>query len=304
MNLRSFITGETLSRARREERLFYLFVTPWLVGLTFFWGGPILAALGLSFTNWSGVNFSEIQLVGFENYATMFADDLFWLSVGNTVFYAVGSVVLGTTFALFLAILLNQNIPGIAFFRSVFYLPSVTAGVAIALVWMWILNPIVGLLNFGLGLVGIDGPGWLQSPQWVLPALIIMSLFRVGPSMIILLAGLQGIPENLYEAAEIDGAGRWAKFRNITLPMLSPALFFVLVVSTVGSFQIFVEIRIMTQGGPGTSSFVLVWYLWQQAFVYLRMGYASAVAFILFIVVMILVGIQFWLGSRWVYYES
>ena len=293
-----------LSRARREERIFYLFVTPWLIGLTLFWGGPILTALGLSFTDWSGVNLNDLKLIGFENYATMFADDLFWESVGNTVFYAVGSVTLGTLFALFLAILLNQNVPGIPFFRSVFYLPSVTAGVAVALVWIWILNPSVGLLNFGLGLIGIDGPKWLQSSDWVLPALIIMSLFRVGPSMIILLAGLQGIPQSLYEAAEIDGAGRWAKLRNVTIPMLSPALFFVLVVSTVGSFQIFTEIRIMTEGGPGTSSFVLVWYLWQQAFVYLRMGFASAVAWILFIIVMALVGLQFWIGSRWVYYES
>lgn len=297
-------TGEPLSRARREELVFYLFVTPWLIGLIFFWGGPILAALGLSFTNWSGVNINEIEIIGLENYATMFADDLFWQSVGNTVFYAVGSVVLGTIFALFLAILLNQKIPGLPFFRSIFYLPSVTAGVAIALVWIWILNPRVGLLNYGLGLLGIEGPRWLQSSDWVLPALIIMSLFRVGPSMIILLAGLQGIPQNLYEAAEIDGAGRRAKLWNITIPMLSPALFFVIVVSTVGSFQIFTEIRIMTEGGPGTSSFVLVWYLWQQAFVYLRMGYASAVAWILFVVVMALVGLQFWIGSRWVYYES
>jgi multiple sugar transport system permease protein len=299
-----FVNGEPLSRARREERMFYLFVTPWLIGLTFFWGGPVLAAMGLSFTDWSGVNLSEIQFIGLENYGTMFADDLFWESVRNTLFYAVGSVVVGTAFALFLAILLNQKIPGLPFFRSIFYLPSVTAGVAVALVWIWILNPRVGLLNYGLSLLGIDGPKWLHSSDWVLPALIIMSLFRVGPSMIILLAGLQGIPQNLYEAAEIDGAGRWAKLRNITIPMLSPALFFVLVVSTVGSFQIFTEIKIMTDGGPGTSSFVLVWYLWQQAFVYLRMGYASAVAFVLFIVVMILVGIQFWVGNRLVYYES
>ena len=296
--------GQPLSRARHEERLFYLFVTPWLIGLTLFWGGPILASLGLSFTDWSGVNLSDLKLVGLTNYRTLFADGLFWESVGNTVFYAVGSVTLGTIFALFLAILLNQKIPFLPFFRSVFYLPSVTAGVAVALVWIWILNPSVGLLNYGLGLIGIDGPKWLQSSDWVLPALIIMSLFRIGPSMIILLAGLQGIPENLYEAAEIDGAGRWAKLRNVTLPMLSPALFFVLVVSTVGSFQIFTEIRIMTQGGPGTSSFVMVWYLWQQAFVYLRMGFASAVSWILFIVIMALVGLQFWMGSRWVYYES
>ncbi len=299
-----FMSGKPLSRARREELIFYLFVTPWLIGLIFFWGGPILAAFGLSFTDWSGVNISEIEIIGLGNYSTMFADDLFWQSVGNTVFYAFGSVVFGTLFALFLAILLNQKIPGLAIFRSIFYLPSVTAGVAVALVWIWILNPRVGLMNYGLSLLGIEGPRWLQSSDWVLPALIIMSLFRVGPNMIILLAGLQGIPQNLYEAAEIDGAGRVAKLWNITIPMLSPALFFVIIVSTVGSFQIFTEIRIMTEGGPGTSSFVMVWYLWQQAFVYLRMGYASAVAWILFVVVMLLVGFQFWLGSRWVYYES
>ena len=298
------LVGRPLSRARQEERIFYLFVTPWLIGLTLFWGGPILAALGLSFTDWSGVNLSDLKLIGFDNYTKLLADDLFWESVANTVFYAVGSVTVGTLFALLLAILLNQKVPFLPFFRSVFYLPSVTAGVAVALVWIWILNPSVGLLNYALGLLGIDGPGWLQSSDWVIPALIIMSLFRVGPSMIILLAGLQDIPQSLYEAAEIDGAGRWAKLRNVTLPMLSPALFFVLVVSTVGSFQIFTEIRIMTQGGPGTSSFVLVWYLWQQAFVYLRMGFASAVAWILFIIVMALVGLQFWIGSRWVYYES
>ena len=136
-----FVGGEPLSRARREERIFYLFVTPWLIGLVFFWGGPIFAALGLSFTDWSGVNLSELEFICLENYATMFADALFWESVANTVFYAVGSVFLGTLFALFLAVLLNQKIPGLAFFRSIFYLPSVTAGVAVALVWIWILNP-------------------------------------------------------------------------------------------------------------------------------------------------------------------
>ena len=146
MNL-SWFGWQNLSRARREERIFYLFVTPWLIGLTFFWGGPILAAFGLSFTDWSGVNLSDLRLIGFDNYVTMFKDDLFWESVVNTVFYAVGSVIFGTAFALFLAILLNQKIPFIPFFRSVFYLPSVTAGVAVALVWIWVLNPVVGVLK-------------------------------------------------------------------------------------------------------------------------------------------------------------
>jgi multiple sugar transport system permease protein len=159
-------------------------------------------------------------------------------------------------------------------------------------------------LNYGLSFIGIKGPAWLQSQQWAIPALILMSLSQVGPNMIILLAGLQGIPQSLYEAAKIDGAGWWAQLRNVTIPMLSPALFFVVVVSVVQSFQIFTEMRTMTQGGPGTSTYMLVWYLWQNAFVYLRMGFASAVAWILFILVMALVGLQFWIGSRWVYYES
>lgn len=292
------------SAARQEEKIFYLFILPWLIGLVIFNGGPILGILGLSFTDWSGISITDLDFIGFDNYIRMFNDELFWTSMWNTFFLAVGRVVFGTVFALFLAILLNQKVRGMTFFRSVFYLPSVTSGVALAMVWIWIFNPVVGWLNTGLGLVGIDGPGWLQSLQWAKPALIIMSLFSIGPNMIILLAGLQGIPESLYEAAEIDGAGAWDKIRNVTIPMLSPALFFVIIVSIVASFQVFTEIKVMTEGGPGESTNVLIWYLWENAFVYLKMGYASAVAWVLFIVVMILVAIQFWIGSKWVYYES
>ncbi len=288
--------------ARREERIFYLFILPWLIGLVVFNAGPILGILGLSFTDWR-ISFEGLSFVGFENYRTLFADDTFWISVGNTLYITVGRVVLGTIFALFLAILLNQKVPGIPFFRAVYYLPSVTAGVAVALVWIWIFNPQVGILNHTLRAIGIKGPTWIHSTVWVKPSLIIMSIFTVGPNMIILLAGLQGIPKELYEAAEIDGAGTWQKFTSVTLPMLSPVLFFVIIISVAASFQNFTEIRVMTQGGPGESSNVLVWYLWENAFVYFQMGVASAVAWIIFLLLMALTGIQFRLGRRWVFYE-
>ncbi len=288
--------------ARREERVFYLFILPWLIGLVIFNAGPVLGILGLSLTDWS-ISFENLSFVGLQNYLNIFNDDTFRISVGNTFYIMVGRVIFGTFFALFLAILLNQKVPGIPFFRAVYYLPSVTAGVAVALVWIWIFNPQVGILNHALRVIGIKGPNWIHSTAWVKPSLIIMSMFTVGPNMIILLAGLQGIPKELYEAAEIDGAGNLAKFANVTLPMLSSVLFFVIIISVVGSFQNFTEIRVMTLGGPGESSNVLIWYLWENAFVYFQMGVAAAVAWIIFLLLMALTGLQFRLGRRWVFYE-
>ena len=289
--------------ARREERIFYLFILPWLIGLVVFNAGPVLGMLGLSFTDWR-ISLDDLRFIGLDNYATLFADPIFWTSVGNTLYIVVGRVVFGTAFALFLAILLNQKVPGIPFFRAVYYLPTVTAGVAVALVWIWIFNPRLGILNYSLKQIGITGPPWIYSSQWVKPSLILMSMFAVGPNMIILLAGLQGVPKELYESAEIDGAGNWAKFRNVTLPMLSPVLFFVIIISVVSSFQNFTEIRVMTEGGPGESSNVLIWYLWENAFIFLQLGVAAAVAWIMFVILMALTGLQFRLGRRWVYYEA
>ncbi|MCY4145195.1 MAG: sugar ABC transporter permease [Chloroflexi bacterium] len=288
--------------ARREERIFYLFILPWVIGLVVFNAGPVLGMLGLSFTDWR-ISLDNLSFIGLENYAKLFDDPVFWVSVGNTLYIVVGRVVFGTAFALLLAILLNQKVPGIPFFRAVYYLPTVTAGVAVALVWIWIFNPRLGILNYFLKQIGIQGPPWIYSSTWVKPSLILMSLFQVGPNMIILLAGLQGVPKELYESAEIDGAGNWAKFRNVTLPMLSPVLFFVIIISVVGSFQNFTEIRVMTQGGPGESSNVLIWYLWENSFVFLQLGVAAAVAWIMFVILMALTGLQFRLGRRWVFYE-
>ena len=299
--LRSFLKPISPS-ARREERIFYLFILPFLIGLVVFNAGPVLGMLGLSFTDWR-ISLDNLQFIGLDNYSKLFDDPVFWISVGNTLYIVVGRVVFGTAFALLLAILLNQKVPGIPFFRAVYYLPTVTAGVAVALVWIWIFNPRLGILNYSLKQIGITGPPWIYSSTWVKPSLILMSLFQVGPNMIILLAGLQGVPKELYESAEIDGAGNWAKFRNVTLPMLSPVLFFVIIISVVSSFQNFTEIRVMTEGGPGESSNVLIWYLWENSFIFLQLGVAAAVAWIMFVILMTLTGLQFRLGRRWVFYE-
>jgi multiple sugar transport system permease protein len=181
-----FTRSRHLSLARREEIDFYIFVSPWIIGLIFLFGGPILASLGLSFTGWTGVSFESLQFAGLENYQAMIEDKLFWTSLQNTFYYSFGSVLLGVSLALLIALLMNQKVPGITIFRTIFYLPSITQGVAIAIMWIWIFNPQVGLLNYGLDLFGIDGPGWLTSQQWAMPALILMSLWQIGGFMIIL----------------------------------------------------------------------------------------------------------------------
>jgi multiple sugar transport system permease protein len=299
-----FLRQSSLSLSQREEIDFYIFASPWILGLLILFGGPVLASLGLSFTSWTGVSAESLQFIGLENYRAMFNDKLFWTSLYNTVYYALGSVVLGILLSLVIAILLNQRVLGTGLFRTIFYLPSITSGVAIAIAWVWIFNPRVGLLNFALSLVGIKGPAWLASQEWAMPALILMSLWQTGAYIVILLAGLQGVPQSLYDAAKIDGANLWDQFRHVTLPMISPALFLVMIIATVNSFQIFTNVRVMTDGGPGTATYVYVYYLFQNAFSYLRMGYGSALAWMLFIVVGFLTWLQFRISTKWVYYEG
>jgi multiple sugar transport system permease protein len=233
-------------------------------------------------------------------------DRLFWAATFNTFYYVVLSVPLGVIVSVALAVLLNQKVRGVALFRTVYYLPSVTSGVAMAILWVWLFNPDVGIINTALRVVGITGPEWLGSEQWSKPALVLISLFTAGANMIVLLAGLQGIPEQLYEAAKLDGANVWQEFRNVTLPMLSPVIFFVVVVSTIGAFQIFTNVYIISggSGGPGTSTLVYVLYLYENGFVYLKMGYATAIAEILFLITLGLTIGQFAIGRRWVYYEG
>jgi multiple sugar transport system permease protein len=289
----------------QREVEFYLAISPWLIGFILFTGGPILAALAISFTQWQVVD--QPKWVGLGNYIQMISNDrLFWAATFNTFYYVVFSVPLGVAVSIALAVLLNQKVHGVAIFRTIYYLPSVTSGVAMSILWVWLFNPDVGLINSALHLVGITGPEWLNSEQWSKPALILMSLLAAGGNMIVLLAGLQGIPEHLYEAAKLDGANGWQEFRHVTLPMLSPVVFFVVVVSTIASFQIFTQVFIISNGngGPGTSTLVYVLYLYQNGFTYLKMGYATAIAEILFLITLGLTIGQFAIGRRWVHYES
>ena len=292
-----------LNMRQREAIEFYMAIAPWAIGFILFTGGPILYSLMMSLTNWTGLRSRDF--IGLQNFVAMFTQDkLFWIALKNTFYYGIASVLLGTLGALLAAMLLNQKVQGTSVFRTLFYLPSVTSGVAIAIMWIWMFNPQVGMINYLLSLIGIKGPGWLSSQTWAMPALILMSLWGIGANMIIILAGLQGIPEHLYEAAKIDGAGRLTQFRNITIPMLSPVLFFVMIISIIESFQVFTNVYVMTRGGPGTATLVYIMHLYQNAFEYQKMGYAAALAWVLFAIIMVMTLIQLKASNRWVYYEG
>jgi multiple sugar transport system permease protein len=290
-------------QARSEERAFYLFISPWIIGFTCFTLYPVFASLYFS------LNYYDVltppRWTGLGNYANLFKDDLFYQALKVTSLYALGSVVLGIAASLVIAIVLNRNIKGVAFYRTVFYLPSVISGVAVSLLWMWLFNPDFGLINYILWSVfRIDGPGWIYDPKWVIPSLIVMSLWGIGGGIVIYLARLQGIPTDLYEAAEIDGAGALRRITSITLPMMTPVIFFNLLMGIIGSFQVFTQAYVMTNGGPGYASLFYVLYLYRYAFKYYQMGYASALAWILFLVLLVLTMFVFRTSDRWVYYEG
>jgi multiple sugar transport system permease protein len=290
--------------ARREEWAFWLFILPWLIGFVFFSGGPILALFGISLTEYSIL--SPPKFIGVDNYTLLFKDDLFYKALLNTVYYVGVSVPLGIILAFLMAIALNQKLLGQTWFRTIFYLPSVVSGIAVALLWAWLLNADFGLFNALLAQIGIQGPKWLFSTTWAMPSIILMSLWGIGGSMVIFLAGLQGIPEHLYEAAELDGAGEWGKFWNVTIPMISPVIFFNMIVTIIGAFQIFDQVYIMTngKGGPANATLVYVLYLIRNGFEYFKMGYASALAVVLFVIILAITGLQFTVAKRWVYYEG
>ena len=281
----------------------FLFICPWLFGFLVFTAGPMLASLYLSFHKY---DLSSIKFIGVENYRRLFVEDpLFWKSLKNTLLYAVVSVPLGLAGSLGIAILLNQNVRGQKIFRTCFYLPSLVPSVAAALIWQWVLNSDNGILNSILAKFGIGGPQWLQDEKFTPWAFVIMSIWSVGGGrMIIFLAGLQGIPDSYYEAARLDGANAWTCFRRVTLPMLSPVMFFNLVLGIIGAFQVFTSAYIMTGGGPNHSSLYYALYLFQNAFQYLKLGKASAMAWVLFTILLVLTFIQFRTSKRWVYYEG
>lgn len=305
-------------RERSEAKQFYLYAAPWLIGFVIFTFGATAASLVLSFSKWDAL--SPAHFVGLRNYVELFTQDgLFYKSLVVTFYYAVFSIPLAIVGGLAVSVLLNQKVLGIRVFRTIYYLPVVISGVATAVLWQYIFNPTTGLLNRLLTLNVVpwisDGsltfvplwsqpPGWLLDPAWAMPAFIIMGLWGVGGSMVIYLAALQGVPEDLYEAAKLDGAGPWKSFLNVTLPMLTPAIFYQLVVGTMYALQMFTQAYIMTGGGPEDSTMFYALYLFKNGFEWMKMGYASAMAWILFMVVLFITLIHFKGASRWVYYEG
>ncbi len=293
-------------RGTVEAALGILFTLPWLIRLFVLHIYPILAAFYYSLTRYTVAE--PPVWVGLDNYHKLFfRDPLPMQALYNSAYYSVGAVPLGLVLALFLAILLNQKIRGLSFFRSIFFIPSVVPAVASAILWLWILNPRVGLINFVLTSVGLPRVPWLSSAAWIKPAFILMSLWGVGWTTVIFVAGLQDVPAHLYEAAEIDGAGLVAKFRHITIPMLSPTIFFNLVMGIIGSLQIFGPAFVILQGpsgGPQNSALFYVLYLFRQGFQYFEMGYASALAVVIFLVILALTMLVFKSSELWVYYEG
>jgi multiple sugar transport system permease protein len=288
----------------REALQGYLFASPWLLGLCVLTVGPMIYSFYISFTHYDVL--SPPVWLGLANYHDLFlADPMFWTALGNTVYYTIFSVPLGLLGSLLLALLLNRQVRGIALFRAAYYIPTVISTVPVAILWTWLLDPNAGLINQALSLVGIHGPTWLASPEWSKPSLVLMSLWGIGgATMVIYLAGLQGIPQHLYEAAEIDGASTWTRFRQITVPMLSPTTFFNLIMGIIGSFQVFTQAWVMTQGGPLDSTTFYSLYLYKEGFQYLYMGYASAMAWVLLVITLALTLFNFALARRWVYYEG
>lgn len=291
-----------LTLAQREAILFYLLISPWLIGFAVFLAYPMLRSLYLSFTEYNLL--SPPVWVGTRNYERIFSDPTFWQSVKVTLVYALGSVPGGTIIALALAMVLSQKLRGVNVWRTIFFLPSILSSIAVALLWMFVFRPEGGLLNIVLGWFGIPGPAWLTSETWALPALIIMSWWSVGGQIVIYLAGLKGIPESLYEVAEIDGANGLAKFRYVTLPMLSPTIFFNVVLAIIGALQVFDAGWVMTRGGPNDATLFYMLNLYRRAFQFVQMGYASALAWILFFIIMAITLLVIRSSAAWVYYET
>jgi len=274
--------------ARREALSFYFFISPWLIGFLAFILYPMISAVFYSFTNYDG---TQMEFIGLSNYSELLNDSRFYLSLAVTLKYVIISVPLTTLAALSIAILLNQRVPFLSFWRTVYYLPSVLSGVAVALLWKWVLNPEFGLVNYGLfSLFGIEGPRWFYSEEWVIPSYWIMSLWGIGGTMVIHLASLQSVPTVLYEAAEIDGASSLQRFRYITLPLISPIISFTMITNMIFALRTFTQVFVISdrgRGGPNNASLFYVLYLFQNGFRWGRMGYASALALILFVVTMI-----------------
>jgi multiple sugar transport system permease protein len=288
-------------RALARELEGWLFVSPWVIGFVLFTAAPYLASMVLAFMRWDMGR--TVEFVGLRNFAYLFfEDELFRLSIWNTLYYTVFHVPGTVVVSFVLAGLLNVPVKGLPLYRTMFYLPSVTSGVGMALIWIWLFAP-NGVVNGLIGLGGIRGPNWLFAPEWAMPALILMSFWTIGTTMVLFLAGLQGIPQQLYEAVEVDGGGWWARVRHVTIPMMTPYIFLSVVLNVIGSFQVFTTALIMTNGGPDNATLFVLLHLYNNAWISYRLGYASAMAWVLVAIVLTLTVMQFRIARRWVYYE-
>ena len=286
---------------RREAIQGYLFILPWFIGFVVFTAGPLTAALGFSFTDWNGV--SAMEFIGFENYIQLSQDSRFWQSLKVTLVFTFFYLILNLIIGFSLALVMNQPVRGIRIFRTIYYLPAVLSGVAVAVLWAILFHREFGALNWLLGLIGIKRIGWLVSESWALPSIIIMELWRVGSTIIIFLAGLQGIPPELYEAAEVDGANRRWRLWSITIPLMSPSIFFVLIVGFINTMQVFTQAYIMTDGGPNFATYFYSINLYITTFRELRLGYASAQAGVLFVIIFLITLGIIWVSRYRVNYE-
>jgi multiple sugar transport system permease protein len=302
-SLKSMELNIKKSKKFKKKYLYgYLFIAPPFIGFILFGLIPIIYSFYISLTTFD--LFNPAVFTGLANYTKLFTEDpLFWQSLLNTIYAAVG-IPLGIGFSLLIAMGLSKDIKGINFFRTAFFLPSVCSVVALTLMWKWIFNSDYGVLNNILGFFGIHGPNWLSSSTWAMPALIIQGVWGgLGGGMVLFIAALKNVPRTFYEAAEIDGANKWAQFWNITLPAISPTTFYLMITAIIGAMQAFVPFMIMTNGGPNYSTTTIVLYLYNNAFKYMNMGYASAMAWVLFVVIMAMTLINFKVSSKWVHYD-
>ncbi len=262
----------------------------------------MLMAFALSFTDWVFASTPEWR--GGAHYRTLISDELFWTALRNSAYYAGVTVPLGVLIALGLALLLNRDWPGMGMFRTIFFMPALVSGVSIAMVWGWLFNPRFGAVNSALDKIGLDGPGWLGDPRWAMPVLISLGLWSIGGTMLIYLAGLQSIPQELYDAAKLDGAGRWAATRHVTLPMISSVTFFLLVVGMISALQLFTPAYVLTDGGPENATLTLPLYIYQNAFAFQKFGYGATITVVLIMLTMAITLAQLALARRWVFYAG
>jgi multiple sugar transport system permease protein len=299
------------STSRRAERIAQIlrqlgwagfFLAPNFIIVLLFTFIPMLSGMAISLYEWDV--FSEPNYIALENYTELFEDEDFWISMKNTAVYTLISVPISLVGSLILAVVLNRQLPGTLLFRTVFFIPVIMSGILVSLTWQWLFNADYGPINYWLSFIGIRGPRWLNDPNWSMVAVIIVTIWKnLGFNMVIFLAALQDVPRDLYDAASIDGANGWQGFRFVTLPMISAATFFSLIVTIINSFQVFDIVYSMTEGGPGTSTLMVVMYIYKNAFEYFRMGYASAIATVFFVIILAFTMLQWYFRSRWVHGE-